>query len=824
VTLEVRSRDGLVERIVDARINVSDEYRGAYKLINAAENYAIRIYETGTNLLERAQNTLERAIFKIKGLFSQEREIPVAVFMVHFEQATADIDLGGLMGDVDLAARKSFFYMPSWPPEIEESKVLYIPSTGVGTVYICPDVTSLDEVNPENPNRVVINVGETVNGMTVSITHYEGEEYYIVSGITGSGAGGGEATWIERPDLAISAPDIHFSNDNPVLGEDVTINATIHNIGEADAIDAIVGFYDGEPETGTIIGWDTINVPAAGVANASVIWNAAIPGSHEICVLTGVPDFPLDKDSANNMACRSIHVRQTIISGRVIDYNENPVSDAFVQALGPDQDSTFTDINGVYSFAGLKPGDYTVTVTPSPYANLMSTSREVSISAGEVITLNFTLEPAGSIGGAVTDGGEPVPDVILYLTGYETPRYRTDENGQYIIGGLEAGSYTLNIYAPDYEEDWRIFVNGEHVKDGTSVDIDVVLGATTRVDFRRGIFQCYLPIILKTYTPPIPTWTTGTGLSGRTAYGLAIDPNNCDVLYAGTDAGIYKTTNCGQSWTATGLNALTPKEKGPRFERGPSLRAGTASSLIIPALATHPSNSQVVYAATWGGGVYKTTNSGGSWSQVNNGLEGHLWLYALAIAPNGTTLYAGTTDSGVYKTTNGGSSWSPVNNGLANLNIRSLAINPANSQVVYAGTMEGGVYKTTNGGSSWSPANSGMGNRTVWVLAINPANPQVVYAGTDNGVYKTTDGGSSWTRVGLSGKTVLGLVIDPLNAQTVYAGTDGSGVYQSTNAGASWAAINEGLGSLAVQVLALDPSSCRTLHAGTADGVWEYRP
>jgi photosystem II stability/assembly factor-like uncharacterized protein len=76
----------------------------------------------------------------------------------------------------------------------------------------------------------------------------------------------------------------------------------------------------------------------------------------------------------------------------------------------------------------------------------------------------------------------------------------------------------------------------------------------------------------------------------------------------------------------------------------------------------------------------------------------------------------------------------------------------------------------------------------------------------------------------LSGKTVLGLVIDPLNTQTVYAGTDGSGVYQSTNAGASWTAMNEGLGNLLVQTLALDPSSCRTLHAGTADGVWEYRP
>jgi len=174
-----------------------------------------------------------------------------------------------------------------------------------------------------------------------------------------------------------------------------------------------------------------------------------------------------------------------IIDGKVVDTKGNPVSNAFVQVIGVDKKSTYTDENGYYQLVGLMSGNYTINVTPDPYANLMSAHVSVSVQAGEIITQDFTLNLGGSIGGKVTDvNGNPVPNAHLYLSGYEMPRYATNEEGKYIIPGLEAGTYTINIDAPGYES-WYIFVNNKFVKKGNSINVEVKLGETTWVDFTQ---------------------------------------------------------------------------------------------------------------------------------------------------------------------------------------------------------------------------------------------------------------------------------------------------------------------------------------------------
>ena len=92
-----------------------------------------------------------------------------------------------------------------------------------------------------------------------------------------------------------------------------------------------------------------------------------------------------------------------------------------------------------------------------------------------------------------------------------------------------------------------------------------------------------------------------------------------------------------------------------------------------------------------------------SWTPTNSGISSN--IYTLAIDPtNNQTIYAGTGD-GVYKSNNSGSSWSAASSGIpANNSIHSLAINPINSQIIYAGT-DIGNYKSINGGLSWTTAN-----------------------------------------------------------------------------------------------------------------------
>jgi len=75
-------------------------------------------------------------------------------------------------------------------------------------------------------------------------------------------------------------------------------------------------------------------------------------------------------------------------------------------------------------------------------------------------------------------------------------------------------------------------------------------------------------------------------------------------------------------------------------------------------------------------------------------------------------IYAGSFGSGVFKSTDGGLNWSSVNNGLTNLYVSSMAINPQNPSTIYAGTYRGQVYKTNDGGNSWESGWQKMLNNT----------------------------------------------------------------------------------------------------------------
>lgn len=109
--------------------------------------------------------------------------------------------------------------------------------------------------------------------------------------------------WVEQyPDLTLSDSDIYLSNNNPDPGEEITINATIHNVGEADARNASILFYAGDPVGGTLIGEDIIDVEAGKTAQASTQWTAA-EEVKQICVLVSSYNEFLEEDYTNNRAC-----------------------------------------------------------------------------------------------------------------------------------------------------------------------------------------------------------------------------------------------------------------------------------------------------------------------------------------------------------------------------------------------------------------------------------------------------------------------------------------------------------------------------------------
>jgi photosystem II stability/assembly factor-like uncharacterized protein len=253
----------------------------------------------------------------------------------------------------------------------------------------------------------------------------------------------------------------------------------------------------------------------------------------------------------------------------------------------------------------------------------------------------------------------------------------------------------------------------------------------------------------------------------------------------------------------------------------------------IQVLAIDPSNSQVVYAGNNGGGIFKTTDGGATWTAINTGLGPEKsYVESLAIDPtNRQIVYAGT-DGGIFKTTDGGATWTAINNGLTSTHVSSLAIDHSNSQIVYAGTQGsgdgtgGGVFKTTDGGASWTAMNTGLASTRVSCLAIDPKDSRVVYAGTwdvaitetGGDVFKTTDGGATWTAMmidtGLANTMISHLAIDPKDSRVVYA-VDGNTIFKTTNGGASWKAIDAGIINTGISALAIDPVNSKVVYVGT---------
>jgi len=121
--------------------------------------------------------------------------------------------------------------------------------------------------------------------------------------------------------------------------------------------------------------------------------------------------------------------------------------------------------------------------------------------------------------------------------------------------------------------------------------------------------------------------------------------------------------------------------------------------------------------------------------------------------------------------------------------------------------------------AQWIKTNGPDSVLALTIGRVQAANGLVVYAGTRNGLYLSLDSGASWTSNNVFTHMVVQALAltDPSHPGIVFAGTQGSGVFRSTNNGANWTAVNNGLTGLNVRALAL---SGTYLFAGTADGVY----
>jgi len=201
---------------------------------------------------------------------------------------------------------------------------------------------------------------------------------------------------------------------------------------------------------------------------------------------------------------------------------------------------------------------------------------------------------------------------------------------------------------------------------------------------------------------------------------LAIDPISPETLYAGTESGVFKTSDSTETWR--------------------SINSGLGE-IAINDLILDPSNPATLYVAT-SSGVFRSTNGGSQWKTYNDGLT-NLTANALAadsITP--TSFYLGMADGKVFKRTQAGTNWILLDTRLIDTNsffsnsvplqsITGLAVDPLTPTTLYAGT-RGGLFKSVDGGTNWSIFANGLPGLPIAAFAIDPKSPSTLYVGTFN--------------------------------------------------------------------------------------------
>ncbi len=149
--------------------------------------------------------------------------------------------------------------------------------------------------------------------------------------------------------------------------------------------------------------------------------------------------------------------------------------------------------------------------------------------------------------------------------------------------------------------------------------------------------------------------------------------------------------------------------------------------------------------------VLLCTGASGQWVQSNGPFGG----VVQTLAVSGTDLIAGTFQGGMFLSTDDGGSWTAINQGLTDRGVNCLSVSGGH---VFAGT-NSGIFHSDNASTGWTPVGEGMANRFVNCLAVSETN---VFAGTWNdGVFLSTDNGAHWKSVasGLSNRDVQALAV-----------------------------------------------------------------
>jgi len=367
------------------------------------------------------------------------------------------------------------------------------------------------------------------------------------------------------------------------------------------------------------------------------------------------------------------------------------------------------------------------------------------------------------------------------------------------------------------------------------------------------------------------SWTSG-GPPGGQVNSLAIS-SNPDIIYAGTNRGIYKSIDAGTTWSKTSFpntnvrvvmvapagQSLDINVDPAKSQTGPpdiawvGLDTGIFKSTDggntwnfkgfnntrINAIATHPADPDNIFVGTgWPDqdgdtvGIYQSTNGGDDWTlRYSSDLdavaalifdaENHDYLYA--------GVYRGNYETGFLKSIDGGQNWQKKQIGpftASKQPVVALAMHPnvgPYPDTLYAirsgHSVNNDVFKSVDKGETWKATEAPyIALSPPWALAIDPNQPWIVYACStffQGRLFQYAYGTWSIKANGLPSITPTSLVIDPRSSH-IYAGLAPGGIYKSVDEADNWQMSSQGLIMTGINALAIDSSAPDTAYATVA--------
>ena len=232
-------------------------------------------------------------------------------------------------------------------------------------------------------------------------------------------------------------------------------------------------------------------------------------------------------------------------------------------------------------------------------------------------------------------------------------------------------------------------------------------------------------------------------------------------------------------------------------------------------------NANILYGTSQYGSMYRSTNQGNSRSSISKPLDTDgSWVTPFEQDPQvSNTIYVAFAD--VWKSTNSGSSWTKISE-FDNGNMNQMKLSPSDNQRIYV-SRGSSLFTTANGGGSWTTTATGWGTNSISYIAVHPQTPQRLLIVTSSGVYHSTDAGATWTNIstGLPSGSKYCATWENTDKNGIYVGGFGYVSYTNDELAGQWVGFLDGLPNARVYELEINYVS-NTIFAGTyGRGLWE---